>query len=1185
VRVLVRGLHCPCGRAVQEDTIPSEYPFGSGAGGGYERRHPDAQGHHHQHARYSSREGANINATTAGLVGQGGSSAFLDRRGPPPQQQRFVDAGYNNGGGSGQQRKWVPPSAKRDDVAQSNAQHDAIFRRVRGILNKLTPEKFEKLTADILNVGLDSVVVLKGVILLIFEKALDEPKYSSMYAQLCKRLADHAPNFDAPDSETTTFRRLLLSKCRDEFENRSKIAQQYERMVAAGIGAGSSAGLGAAGDNGGSNADEQIDASFLAKHKMLGNIKFIGELGKLQIVHDSILHQCCEKLLVGRRKQPISDQAEDLECLCHLMKTCGRILDTPKARVRMDQYFDRLKQIVSNDIYPMRIRFLIQDVVEMRRNKWMPRKIGKTPEGPRTIQQVREDAYRDGCIYMPQQSPPNNAKTGTSLSSMMGGGGGGGMGGPGGFLNPLEGSFFDSKPRNGGGKKKSDIFGGGYMQSSSGGGYMGSGAPGVIGGNEINDQGSQPRDPPHFDGGKSNGFHAEKGSSSSSGRGQPQQREMERPQAHANFNNRDGRGGGRRSNNDDASDFPAPGGPDFSNYHRRDKPQDFGDRFSANRTKNRDGKQSFEGGRKLESARFSDPSQRSGGGVNGKSPNGSFGQAKGDPNPMGNLPPRFKKMVMNQPQTTMTSNAPSVGPPGGAPPGSMNLLTGSQDIRVSQQSKDAEVSLRPQSAANMLFKPKTPSMLPKSAIRGANDSSSMGGNSLLGPQLPLAPGVVMMQQEAPIMIKQAPLDKGKGKDKGKSNKGPTREQVFSRVEAILADLIEGKNVDDAVQAWRENGWLPSKMNQTAVTHVFKVGVLGKTEAAERALSRDLIAKLVADGALNATHCQEAFDKHISELEKTQDSQLWAAEAASWLVGESMVTLKDLSELLRGDQHGQSLVFLMTLQHLVRADGQDKLKEAFDASDVKLRDHVHADSDDALAETLESHDLGFLAPLLGVQRQMAAQLPADNEVDPTQFGSWLQENVPQEFRKQPEFVMAMFRCVLRHITYSTTLKTPESLNDKAATEAEKELLTKFRPVLQPFVSSQPALQLSAVYALQLFSNERDYPKGLLLRLFVNCYELDIMDEQAFLKWKEDVNDAFPGKGKALFQVRLFTHIGKKLAHSDGFFRPPGEPMVDVAGRGRVRGGGRGRRVNCCSLVKEVSLSSADHDNDDLTATKR
>ena len=70
----------------------------------------------------------------------------------------------------------------------------------------------------------------------IFEKALDEPKYSSMYAQLCKRLAENAPNFDPPD-KPCTFRRLLLNKCRDEFENRAQNAAQYEKLANAAVAA------------------------------------------------------------------------------------------------------------------------------------------------------------------------------------------------------------------------------------------------------------------------------------------------------------------------------------------------------------------------------------------------------------------------------------------------------------------------------------------------------------------------------------------------------------------------------------------------------------------------------------------------------------------------------------------------------------------------------------------------------------------------------------------------------------------------------------------------------------------------------------------------------------------------------------------------------------------------------------
>ena len=41
----------------------------------------------------------------------------------------------------------------------------------------------------------DSFVLL---FIKVFEKALDEPKYSSMYAQLCLRLSEEAPNFDDP---------------------------------------------------------------------------------------------------------------------------------------------------------------------------------------------------------------------------------------------------------------------------------------------------------------------------------------------------------------------------------------------------------------------------------------------------------------------------------------------------------------------------------------------------------------------------------------------------------------------------------------------------------------------------------------------------------------------------------------------------------------------------------------------------------------------------------------------------------------------------------------------------------------------------------------------------------------------------------------------------------------------------
>ncbi|KAF4526162.1 hypothetical protein B566_EDAN008198 [Ephemera danica] len=272
--------------------------------------------------------------------------------------------------------RWIPPStvARREALTQES-KNDLIFRKVRGILNKLTPEKFKKLSDDLLNTDLNSSVILKGVILLIFEKALDEPKYSSMYAQLCKRLTEEAPNFEPPNTPCT-FRLLLLSKCRDEFENRSKIAEAFDLL--------------------GHVTPEDEERRQLAKRKMLGNIKFIGELGKLEILHESILHRCCQQLLEKKKRGMGStkDQAEDLECLCQIMRTCGRILDTEKGKTLMDQYFDRMAMLAENQELPLRIRFMLRDAIELRRNRWVPRK-ATNMEGPMPIQQIRNEENHD----------------------------------------------------------------------------------------------------------------------------------------------------------------------------------------------------------------------------------------------------------------------------------------------------------------------------------------------------------------------------------------------------------------------------------------------------------------------------------------------------------------------------------------------------------------------------------------------------------------------------------------------------------------------------------------------------------------------------------------------------------------------------------------------------------------------
>lgn len=67
------------------------------------------------------------------------------------------------------------------------------------------------------------------------------------------------------------------------------------------------------------------------KKRTLGNIRFIGELFKLKILTENIMHECIFKLLRA------ADE-ESLECLSRLLTTVGKELDHDKAKVYLSAY-------------------------------------------------------------------------------------------------------------------------------------------------------------------------------------------------------------------------------------------------------------------------------------------------------------------------------------------------------------------------------------------------------------------------------------------------------------------------------------------------------------------------------------------------------------------------------------------------------------------------------------------------------------------------------------------------------------------------------------------------------------------------------------------------------------------------------------------------------------------------------
>ncbi|KAI5608524.1 eukaryotic translation initiation factor 4, gamma 2a [Silurus asotus] len=821
-------------------------------------------------------------------------------------------------------QRWVPSRSTRRDVSSSNDKEhqDAVFRKVRGILNKLTPEKFDKLCLELLNVGVDSKLLLKGIILLIVDKALEEPKYSSLYAQLCLRLAEDAPNFDNQLSEiqssqkqSTTFRRLLITKLQDEFENRSRNVEIYDKSD-------------------GPLTSEEEEQRAIAKIKMLGNIKFIGELGKLDLIHESILHRCIKTLLEKKKRVQLKDMGEDLECLCQIMRTVGPRLDHDKAKSLMNQYFSRMRSIMNNKDLPARIRFLLQDTSELRENNWVPRK-AFVDNGPKTINQIRQDAVKDLGVFIPAMTP--GMRTDFFQDSL--------------FLQA---------------RLTREILGGlADMFGQMPGCGIGTG-PGVI----------QDRYSPT----------------------------MGRHRTNPLFN---GHGG-----------------------HMAPAPQ----------------------------SQFDKPFMKSNQGQNMLFQNQAQQQAQSK-----DTQSRFgKKGLLNADEISLR-------------PAQSFLLSKSQVPKL---------------------QPQIPNMIPPSAQPPRTSTPPLG-------QLGLKTNPPPIQEKPQKAIKKPP---------------PAKEELLKMTETIIKEYLSNKKVSDAVNGVREmrapKHFLPEMLSKMIICS------LDSSDDKEHVSS--LFHTLRTEGLITGENFMQAFLNVLDQCPKLEGDiplvKSYLAQVAARAVVADLMSIADLAHPLENGVHFP--LFLLCLQQTAKLKDKEWLTDLFQQSKVNMQKMLPEidQNKDRMLEILEGKGLSFLFPLMKLEKELLKQIKADPA--PQTIYKWIKDNISPKLHTDRGFVNILMTSFLQYIfqeMYSDEADEQLSSPSKEQLDQEKQLLFAFKPVLQKFLLDHVELQVSALYALQVHCNAKSFPKGMLLRYFVNFYDMEIIEEEAFLAWKEDISQEFPGKGKALFQV--------------------------------------------------------------------
>mmetsp|Transcript_49918 Transcript_49918/g.89616 ORF Transcript_49918/g.89616 Transcript_49918/m.89616 type:complete len:1255 (+) Transcript_49918:119-3883(+) len=266
----------------------------------------------------------------------------------------------------------------------------AVVRQMKSILNKLTVEKFDSLYAKLLECGISNTDMTEILMKEVFEKATLQHHFIEMYTGLCLKLTEWFKEQGNKDNEVD-FRKILLNQCQDSFETYLKPPEGIKDL----------------------SGEEEFEAKVKYKTKMLGNMKFVGQLLINKALSSKILFTCTEELLYIKSE-------ETLETLCAFLMTIGPHYDDKvwKNYAMYDDIFKQVAELSKDKSVSARIRCLLKDVIDLRKNNWQGHRPSKEPEGPKKMSAVKHQWEKDMAQQESRMSGGGGSRGGRSAPTL-----------------------------------------------------------------------------------------------------------------------------------------------------------------------------------------------------------------------------------------------------------------------------------------------------------------------------------------------------------------------------------------------------------------------------------------------------------------------------------------------------------------------------------------------------------------------------------------------------------------------------------------------------------------------------------------------------------------------------------------------------------------------------------------------
>eukprot|EP01036_Dinobryon_divergens_P022184 gene22184-30424_t len=454
-------------------------------------------------------------------------SGGWERKGLPPPASASQQPTYSQSPTAQQQapvKQKIPLAKKITDPME------LLSIEVKSILNKITPQTFEKLSVQMLTLDVSNTAMLDKVIGIIFDKALDEPYFTQLYAELCgyfnkegtkwvfytivkyldenmyfwikdfafdrsvagpyssdKECIDAVLDAEVPppmnlptiplenidiiltrdmlmkiyvqeatkqyyvtyvpfsevDSDkrcmtlegniekvrkdarnNNNFRSRLVNKCQAEFEKTTLNEKVYAELEQSKQQLLTQKDSLSASEYALQEADI-TEKQGKIKRRMLGNIRFVGELYKKGLISTKVMDSCISVLLGSPDSWKEMKDEQDIELLCKLLTTIGQTFEeksNSEQSRNFDAYFDRMQRLSKDKSLNSRMRFTIEEVIFLRKNKWQAR---REQEGPLKISEIhqkiqeeeertKQAAMMSGGIKQPAlgpgSMPPDNSR-------------------------------------------------------------------------------------------------------------------------------------------------------------------------------------------------------------------------------------------------------------------------------------------------------------------------------------------------------------------------------------------------------------------------------------------------------------------------------------------------------------------------------------------------------------------------------------------------------------------------------------------------------------------------------------------------------------------------------------------------------------------------------------------------------